>query len=223
LRPQNYSKRLAISDENHDESIILPESIYEVIHFVRGRQVLLDQDLAELYGVETRRLNEQVKRNEDRFPDDFMFQLTEKEWDNLMSQIVTSSVHGGRRKLPYAFTQEGVAMLSSVLNSDRAIQVNIEIMRIFVRFRRLLANQEELASKLKELETHFEGRLAKQDNNLRMLFEAIRRVSDEIHQPSPPATKKKRQIGFHTEEDENKTKASTKSKASKSAKKRGKS
>lgn len=126
-----------MSDENHDESIILPESIYEVIHFVRGRQVLLDQDLAELYGVETRRLNEQVKRNEDRFPDDFMFQLTEKEWDNLMSQIVTSSVHGGRRKLPYAFTQEGVAMLSSVLNSDRAIQVNIEIMRIFVRFRPL--------------------------------------------------------------------------------------
>ena len=106
------------------------EVIISKIYLIREHKVMLDDDLAELYQVQTRRLNEQVKRNIDRFPDDFMFQLDEKEWENLKSQNATSS-WGGRRKKPYAFTEHGVLMLSSVLNSDRAIQVNIQIMRIY--------------------------------------------------------------------------------------------
>ena len=112
---------------------------------------MLDEDLAELYGVETRRLNEQVKRNIARFPEDFMFQLTNEEYENLKSQIATSN-WGGRRKLPYAFTEQGVAMLSGVLNSERAIIVNIQIMRVFTRIRELLETHKEILKKLEQLE-----------------------------------------------------------------------
>ena len=209
-----------MTDKNTTDLTVVPEALYQVIHRLRGQQVMLDEDLAELYGVETKRLNEQVKRNETRFPEDFMFQLSQEEWDSLKSQSATSKTgRGGRRTPPYAFTQEGVAMLSSVLTSDRAIQVNIEIMRVFVRFRRYLANQEELASKLKELESRFEGKLAKQDQHTRMLFEAVRRLSDEVRKTPPPPAKGKRRIGFHTNEDENEPKATAKPKT----KKRGKS
>ena len=120
------------------DAIVPLEVVKSRIYLLRGQKVLLDSDLAELYGVETRRLNEQVNRNKARFPEDFMFQLNDQEFAGLMSQFATSkSGRGGRRKLPYAFTEQGVAMLSSVLNSERAVQVNIAIMRAFVQMREL--------------------------------------------------------------------------------------
>lgn len=151
---------------------------------IRDEKVMLDQDLATMYGVETRALVQAVKRNIDRFPGDFMFQLCKDEFSNLKSQIVTSS-WGGRRTCPYAFMEQGVAMLSSVLNSKRAILVNIEIMRTFVRLRRILATHDELASKLASLERKY-------DRQFKIVFDAIR----EIMTPKDPP--KRRQIGFHS-------------------------
>ena len=119
--------------------------VERAIRIIRGDKVILDEDLAELYGVEVKRLNEQVRRNLDRFPADFMFQLTTQEFTDLKSQFATASQWGGRRTPPYAFFEQGVAMLSSVLHSKRAVQVNIEIMRTFVRLRKLLASNVELA------------------------------------------------------------------------------
>lgn len=136
-----------------DTQVVALERIAGSIHVVRGQRVLLDLDLAALYGVETRVLLQAVRRNLERFPADFMFELTSDEWASLRSQIVTSNVgRGGRRYTPYAFAEQGVAMLSSVLNSSRAIAVNIEIMRAFVRMRVLLTSNTELAQKLSELE-----------------------------------------------------------------------
>lgn len=131
--------------------LLTEERVLQLIHKIRNQKVMLDSDLAEMYGVPTKRLNEQVKRNLDRFPDDFMFQLTQEEWKNLKSQIATAS-WGGRRTLPYVFTEQGVSMLSSVLNSPQAIQVNISIMRVFVKVREWALNYGELALKIKELE-----------------------------------------------------------------------
>ena len=142
---------------------------------------MLDQDLAALYGVETKRINEQVKRNKDRFQEDFMFQLTKEEFMNLKSQIATSK-WGGRRKAPYVFTEQGVSMLSSVLNSKRAIQVNIQIMRTFVYLRQMLLANKNLSKRLDELE-------AKYDKQFQVVFEAIRQLMK-------PETKPKRRIGF---------------------------
>ena len=151
---------------------------------------MLDQDLAELYGVETKRLLEQVRRNSARFPPDFMFRLEPQEVDNLRSQNATSRVgYGGRRYAPYAFTEQGVAMLSSVLRSPRAIAVNIEIMRAFVALRHLTDDQAALARKLDELEARFDGRLAEHDDQLAQVFKALRQLLE------PPAHKK-RPIGF---------------------------
>jgi len=134
--------------------LIPVERIEEAILLLRGQRVLLDEDLAELYEVETKNLIRAVKRNMTRFPDDFMFQLTQEEFDHLRCQNVTSKIpeRGGRRYLPYAFTEQGVAMLSSVLRSPRAVQVNVEIMRAFVRIRRILGSHEELARKVAEME-----------------------------------------------------------------------
>jgi hypothetical protein len=162
----------------------LADRITKTILFIRGEKVLLDEDLAVLYGVETKALVQAVKRNEERFPADFMFQLTQEEWDHLRSQIVTSNREGwgGRRYAPYAFTQEGVAMLSSVLRSSRAIQVNIEIMRAFVRLREILSSHHELAKKLEALEQRY-------DSQFQVVFEAIRQLM------APPA-REKRPIGF---------------------------
>ena len=166
------------------------ERIESAILFIRGHKVLLDADLARLYGVSAKRLNEAVRRNRDRFPDDFIFQLTREEFgdltrqidaSNLRSQIATSS-WGGRRYLPYAFTEQGVAMLSSVLRSKRAIQVNVEIMRTFVRLRRILASNEDLARKLAALEKKY-------DAQFKVVFDAIREL---MAPPSP----KQRRIGF---------------------------
>lgn len=131
--------------------VVADEVIVTKIYLIRGRKVMLDEDLAELYQVPTGRLNEQVKRNIDRFPQDFLFQLTEEEFKNLISQNATSS-WGGRRKLPSAFTEHGVLMLSSVLNSSRAVAVNIQIMRIYTKMREMLMTNHEILVKLEQLE-----------------------------------------------------------------------
>jgi hypothetical protein len=131
--------------------LLTDERVLQLIHKIRNQKVMLDSDLAEMYGVPTKRLNEQVKRNLDRFPIDFMFQLNQEEWENLKSQFATAS-WGGRRTPPYVFTEQGVSMLSSVLNSPQAIQVNIAIMRVFVKVREWALNYGELAFKIKELE-----------------------------------------------------------------------
>jgi len=167
--------------------MVSPEHIEQSVLLIRHQKVMLDSDLAELYGVSTKRLNEQVKRNRARFPGDFMFQLTVSETEILRSQIATSKKGGGgRRYLPYAFTEQGVAMLSSVLNSERAIQVNIEIMRAFVRLRRILASHAALARKLDALEKKY-------DAQFKGVFDAIRELM------KPPESKK-RPIGFLVEE-----------------------
>jgi len=147
------------------------EVVATKIFVIRGKKVMLDKDLAGLYGVRVKRLNEQVKRNAKRFPEDFMFQLTKEEADLLRSQFATSS-WGGRRYFPCVFTQEGVAMLSSVLNSDRAVQVNIAIMRAFVRLRQILSTHKELAVKLGFLEKKY----SEHDEKIGEIFEAIRRL-----------------------------------------------
>ena len=162
---------------------LAPSRISSAIVVIRGQRVLLDSDLAALYGVETRTLNQAVQRNLSRFPDDFMFQLTEAEHGDLRSQFVISSRHGGRRRMPYAFTEQGVAMLSSVLRSPRAIAVNIEIMRAFVRMRAVLQTTEELAQKLDALERKYDSRFA-------AVFEAIRSLM------APPSSGSKRPIGY---------------------------
>ena len=157
------------------------------IYLIRGQKVLLDVDLAELYGVETSNLNKAVKRNSDRFPQDFMFQLTPEEAGGLRFQsgISKPEGRGGRRYLPYVFTEQGVAMLSSVLKSDRAVQVNIAIMRAFVLMRELATSNRELAGKFDELER----RVGKHDDAIRALFDAI----GELMTPVMP---KRRKIGF---------------------------
>jgi hypothetical protein len=156
---------------------------YHIV-LIRGHRVMLDATLADLYGVETRRLVEAVRRNANRFPHDFMFRLTPEEFANLRSQIATSSpaAHGGRRYLPYAFTEQGVAMLSGVLRSERAVLVNVEIMRAFVRLRQLLAGNADLARRLDELEQRY-------DNQFKTVFDAIRQLM--LPPPGP-----KREIGF---------------------------
>lgn len=158
-------------------------SIEARIYSIRGQRVMLSNDLAELYEVEPRVLVQAVKRNIERFPEDFMFQLSAEEFANLKSQIVISSWGGMRRATPYAFTEQGVAMLSSVLRSERAIHVNIEIMRAFVRLRQLLATNAELARKLDALEKKY-------DLRFKPIFEAIRELM------STDEPKKKRPIGF---------------------------
>ena len=167
------------------KSVVVPASrIENAIFMIRDEKVMLDQELAAMYGVETKVLVQAVKRNIDRFPDDFMFQLNTEEFKNLKSQIVTSS-WGGRRTPPYAFTEQGVAMLSSVLRSKRAVLVNIEIMRTFVKLRRILATHPDLARKLASLDNKY-------DKQFKLVFDAIR----EIMTPKDPP--KRRQIGFHS-------------------------
>ena len=146
------------------------ERIEKTILLIRGQKVILDRDLAELYGVETGPLNRAVKRNIQRFPGDFMFQLTGEETERLRCQIgISKRGRGGRRYFPYVFTEQGVAMLSSVLKSERAIQVNVAIMRVFVRLRKIMATHKELAFKLVELEERLEGH----DEQIQRIFEAF--------------------------------------------------
>lgn len=150
-----------------------------MIRVIRGQQVMLDNDLATLYSVETRRLNEQVKRNIERFPDDFMFQLTKEELDNLMSQNATSS-WGGTRKLPYAFTEQGIAMLSSVLKSKTAVEVNIRIMRAFIAMRRFIATNVQLFQRLETIEYHQLEMKQHQEVTDKRIDEVFRRLDADI-------------------------------------------
>ena len=178
--------------------ILKPENVARLVFFVRGEKVLLDADLAMLYGVEARALNQAVARNRKRFPADFMFQLTKKEFDNMRSQFVTTSrralvnssqavmssrKHRGRAYRPYAFTEQGVAMLSSVLRSQRAVEVNIAIMRTFVQLRRLMDSNATLARKIESLEKKYDEKFA-------AVFAAIK----QLIAPTEPA---KKRIGFH--------------------------
>ena len=163
-------------------------SIIQRIHEIRGVKVILDFDLAERYGVETRRLNEAVKRNLRRFPKDFMFRLTQEEWENLMSQIATSS-WGGTRKLPYAFTEQGIAMLSGLLNSDIAIDTNIVIMRAFVMLRQYALNYAELNQKIEKLMQETNTRFENNDVKTNEIFALLKELLEhkrELEKPSNP-------------------------------------
>lgn len=166
-------------------SIIPAERIEQAICLIRGQKVMLDRDLSALYAVETRALVQAVKRNINRFPEDFMFQLTQEEFEHWRSQIVMSNPAAkmALRRAPYAFTEQGVAMLSSVLRSERAVQVNVEIMRAFVKLREILGSHKDLARKLTALEKKY-------DQQFKVVFDAIRQLM------TPPETAK-RQMGFH--------------------------
>ena len=166
-------------------------TIAAAIYLLRNRRVMMDTDLAMLYGVKTKSLNLAVKRNWARFPGDFMFQLTKEESVALRFQSETSkSARGGRRYLPYVFTEQGIAMLSSVLKSEKAIQVNIAIIRTFTRLREILASNEALAHKLAAIEQKIE----KHDANIQNIFNVIKEIIDP---PAPPPPKPKDPIGFH--------------------------
>lgn len=172
------------------ELLIPIKRIERLIFLIRSQKVMLDSDLARIYGVATARLNQQVKRNPDRFPSDFMFRLTQEEFDGLMRQSATSKTgRGGRRKLPYAFTEHGAIMLATVLNSPIAVRASLQVVRAFVQLREMLASNVALAHKLAELERKLEGH----DHAIQNLFEVIRQL---LH-PSQP---KRRQIGFHVRE-----------------------
>jgi len=171
------------------KALVPVEMIEKKILLIRGEKVMLDAALAELYGVATKVLLQSVKRNIKRFPSDFMFQLNYQEVAALRSQIVTSNIgRGGRRYQPYVFTEQGVAMLSSVLNSKRAVKVNIEIMRAFVRLRQMLSSNAELARKLDALEKKY-------DEQFKVVFDAIRELM------TPPTSVKKGKIGFRREKE----------------------
>jgi hypothetical protein len=160
------------------------DRIESLIYIIREERVMLDQDLAALYEVETKALVQAVQRNLGRFPPDFMFQLSFQEFTALRSQIVTSKGRGGRRTAPYAFTEHGVAMLSSVLRSERAVEINIEIIRAFLKLRQLVASNAELTGRLNRLEQNY-------DSQFKVVFDAIRQLMSEAT-PVPP----KRRIGF---------------------------
>lgn len=173
-------------------NIIPIDGIQSKIFQIRGKKVMFDRDLAELYGVETRRLNEQVKRNIRRFPEDFMFQLSKDEFENWKSQIaISNSIKMGLRRMPFAFTEQGVAMLSSVLNSDRAIDINIQIMRAFVSLKRMLIENEALKYAIEGLER----RVSKNERNIELAIKAIQGI---LNPPVPP--KPKRKMGFGPQE-----------------------
>ena len=194
------AKRKPGPDAAH-ASLLVPEKLATLVHYLRREKVILDSDLAQLYGVLTKALNQAVQRNLGRFPSDFMFQLTENEEANLRSQIVTSKNAGSslrsqivtlkrgqhRKYLPYAFTEQGVAMLSSVLRSERAVEVNIAIMRTFVQLRRLMDSNALLANKIEALEEIY----ADHDQQFQLVFEAIKQL---IAAPTPPT----KELGFHT-------------------------
>ena len=167
------------------------ETILEKVYVIRGMKVMLDRELAEMYGVPTFRLNEAVKRNISRFPDDFMFQLTEAEFKSLISQFAISKKkgRGGTRKLPYAFTEQGVAMLSSVLNSETAIQVNIQIIRLFTKMKQLVLDNKDLWMKIEKIEQH----LVKNDEEIKTVFAYLKKLLIQENKPRNP-------IGFRASE-----------------------
>jgi ORF6N domain-containing protein len=168
---------------------VTDEVIVRKIYLIRGQKIMLDEDLAELYEVPTGRLNEQVKRNLDRFPEDFMFQLTEDEFKNLISQFATSS-WGGRRKLPFAFTEHGVLMLSSVLNSRRAVAVNIKIMRIYAKMREILMTNQQILLRLEQLER----KVGDHGEDIQVIFQYLKRLLTPLKEPRP-------RIGFRRKDE----------------------
>jgi hypothetical protein len=180
---------------NELQPILPEESIINKIYVIRGKKVMFDKDLAELYGVETRVLKQQVKRNLERFPDDFMFELSSQEFNNLRSQIVISS-WGGSRYIPMAFTEQGVAMLSSVLNSKQAILVNVQIIRVFTKMRELLVTHKEILQKLEQIEK----KDIEQDDKIMLIFEYIKQLErskqEEFDQHKRP------KIGFKSPKQE---------------------
>jgi phage regulator Rha-like protein len=187
-----------MSEKSVPDRLPIPvELIERRIYLIRGQKVMLDSDLAELYRVTTKRLNEAVKRNLSRFPEDFMFQLIPEEAEFLRSQIATSRYqHGGRRYLPYAFTEHGVAMLSSVLKGERAVQMNILIVRAFVRMRELLATHKDLARKIEQLQAKHQDHavlIALVSKDVRTLAENVAKQFKQLREPR----RVKRRIGFH--------------------------
>ena len=166
-------------------------NVESAIHLIRRQRVMLDSDLAAIYGVTTKRLNEQLRRNRSRFPSDFAFQLSAEEFTNLKSQIATSTFHGGRRYRPWVFTEHGALMLASVLNSEIAVQASVRVVRAFVRLREMVAANAQLAAKLKELDRRFDSH----DQAIANLFAALK----QLLEPSKPP--KRREIGFHVREN----------------------
>jgi phage regulator Rha-like protein len=176
-----------MTSKKRSETRSLPiEQIAKRILLVRGQKVILDADLAELYGTETKRLNEQVKRNIRRFPEDFCFQLSREEYSDLRSQFATSRRHGGRRYMPYVFTEHGALMAATVLNTPLAVEVSVYVVRAFVELREVLAANQQLAAKLVELE----HKVGTHDAAITELIEALRQLM------TPPVSKNKRTIGF---------------------------
>lgn len=182
----SFDLAMPAAHKNNNRKI---DTVEKAIYLIRGQRVMLDSDLAEIYTVTTKRLNEQLKRNRSRFPKDFAFQLTAEEFTNLKSQFATSSLHGGKRKLPWVFTEHGAIMLASVLNSHIAVQASVRVVRAFVRLREMIATNAQLATKLGELER----RLDSHDEAIVDLFAALKRLLE-------PDAKPKRQIGFHVRE-----------------------
>ncbi len=177
---KNQSRQIAIA----------PDQIEPLVHVVRGQRVMLDSDLARLYGVTTSALNQAVRRNADRFPEDFAYPLTRQEVTNLLSQfVISSSSHGGKRNLPWVFTEHGVAMLSSVLRSPTAVHVNIEIMRAFVRLRRLMATPGELVEQL----TRLAQTVQMHDEQIQSIIQVLKAMQERPEEPRRP-------IGFHVSE-----------------------
>ncbi len=173
-----------------NESLVTDELVLNKIYFIREQKVMLDEDLAVLYGVSTKRLNEQVSRNIGRFPEDFMFKLTDEEYETLRSQFATSK-KGGRRYLPHVFTEHGVLMLSSVLNSQQAIEVNIQIMRIFTRIRQTLLNNTELRLKIEKIKI----KLDNQDKSMETVFRYLDGLIEKNTESKP-----RKRIGYKSDD-----------------------
>lgn len=185
-----------MSKKEADQIHLPAQRISRRIFFIRDKKVILDADLAHIYGVTTARLNQQIKRNLKKFPEDFLFQLTQVEFDRLILQFATSKKgRGGRRKLPWAFTEHGAIMGATVLNSERAVAMSVYVVRAFVKFRKLLAGNKDLAKKLGELERKLTERLDVHEKAILRLFAEIREI---LNPPSPVEPEKhKRRIGFH--------------------------
>ena len=191
-----------------NESVVtVVADISSLIRTIRGQKVILDSDLARVFGVPTFRFNEAVKRNRQRFPDDFLFQLTREEHSNLISQIAVSSLHGGRRKLPYAFPENGAIMAANVLNSPEAVRMSVFVVRAFVQMRDLLGSTKELAKQLAALEKKLTARL---DGHEVAIIEVLRRVMDILDPPPPLPEPPPREIGFHVGMAEQKSKTKRK-------------
>jgi hypothetical protein len=190
MRSQIVTAYKTIIMANGKATIAPIKRIEDMIYLIRGQRVMLDSDLAGIYGVKLKRLNEQVRRNHERFPQDFAFQLAPQEFANLKSQFATSSLHGGKRKLPWVFTEHGALMLASVLNSPIAVEASVRVVRAFVLMREQMAAHKELAGKLADLEERVGGH----DAAIQDLFEAIRQLVE------PTLPENRREIGFHIRE-----------------------